>query len=62
MPVDLEGNKVRLKDMPGAGTRLIINGNLFRIIYVKPNKGTFKFTAEFEGVYEGEGFQDPLNN
>lgn len=47
---DLKGREVIPYSLPGVGTKLVINGNEFQIIYTK-RKGT-SFTAELIGKYE----------
>ena len=37
---------------PGVGTRLEINGNLYRVIYTKPGAKPHRFTAELVREYE----------
>ena len=52
MQTDLEGNEVIENCLPGVGTRLIINGNVFRIVYTKPGARPFRFTAEYVKRHE----------
>ena len=52
MPVDLKGKEVELYQLPGVNTRIVINGNLFRIVYTK--NGGKNFSAELVGKYEPE--------
>lgn len=48
---DLKGREVVKYSLPGLGTKLVVNGNEFRINYVK-HKPCFRFTAEFLRKYE----------
>lgn len=50
---DLKGNEVVPGSLPGVGTKLIVNGNVFRIVYTKKNPN-FSFSAEFIGKHEPE--------
>lgn len=47
---DLRGKAVVPYSLPACGTRIIVNGNVFRINYVR--RKPFRFTAEFMGRYE----------
>lgn len=51
---DLLGKEVKSGNLPGVGTKLVINGNLYRIVYTKPNAKPHRFTAEHVGKYEYE--------
>jgi hypothetical protein len=48
---DVSGLGIREFDLPGVGTRLIVNGNLFRIVYTRHGP-VFRFTAEYQGKHE----------
>ena len=48
---DLKGNEVMVGDLPGVGTRIIVNENVFRIVYTRQTP-VFSFTAQFVKKYE----------
>lgn len=49
---DLAGKEVELGRLPGSGTKLVINGNIYKIIYTKPGAKSHRFTAELYERYE----------
>ena len=57
---DEEGTAVLKYRHPGAGTKLAINGNLYRIVYTK-NKGK-NFSAEYVGRHEPKNNNSETDN
>lgn len=53
-------NKPNLGELPGIGTRLIINGNTFRICYVRHNP--FRITCELVKKYDRENDNNAPNH
>ena len=47
---DLRGKDVVRYSFPAVGTRIVVNGNVFRINYTR--RTPFRFTAEFMGRHE----------
>ena len=48
--VDLKGREIKLYSLPGVGTKLVVNGNEYRIIYSR-HTPRFTFSAELLGKY-----------
>ena len=47
--------------LPGVGTRLVINGNEFRIVYTR-HEPNFRLTAEFIGKHEPKDKDSSADN
>ena len=48
--IDLNGREVQLYALPGVGTKIVVNGNEYRIIYSRRTP-RFTFSAELLGKY-----------
>lgn len=50
---DLQGREVTVGNLPGVGTKLLINGNSFRVVY-KRETPRISYTIELIKRYEPE--------
>lgn len=50
---DLRGREIVVGALPSVGTRIVVNGNTFRINYVKPGE-SFRFSADLIERYESK--------
>ena len=54
-PTDDDGNCISLGQLPSVGAKFSLNGNKFRVNYVKDTKENFRFSADLIGKFnEGD--------
>lgn len=58
MTTDLQGREIVVGALPATGTRIVVNGNIFRINYIKNGLSGFRFSADLIEKYEpkNEGY------